>query len=834
MSSEERRRHRDELFEALLDLAPDEVGSRLGAVAMDDAALGLELEELLAIDRRDAAAALDAPAWIPEPPVSTLQPGEPLGRYLVERLIGSGGMGAVYLAHDPVVDRRVAIKVLTAAPDDSDWRARFEAELKLLGKVRHDHVVGVHDFGETPDGLLYFVMEYLEGEDLATAIANGRISDVDQKLQIAEQIAFALRDLHGAGIVHRDVKPANVVLERSGRVKLIDFGIAKSHVGERPATKALGTPEYMSPERIGAALVSPADDMYAYGLLLFELFTGRRAVSGPIDRVVDQILHHQLPVDAMRGLAPGRVIDIVSKATSKNSFERPRNFDDILERLANGDRQRGKRARTLVTAATVIGIAAALAAAWIGSQRWGQTEKVPSVAVLPFDVSSAAPDSDFAGDGLVESVTNALARVRDIRVIARATAASHRGQSKDPRALGRALNVEAVVVGRLTRTGEQLRINAELVKTDSGAQLWGQSYAGSEADLLRFSDDMVRQISARLRGSDAKRATTESLPGTRDAEAFQLYLRGRHALARSTVPDIQKAMALFDEALALDPTYALCYSGIADSYLALSGAYLVPRNAMGKAKAAAVRAMSLDPELPEAHLSKGIVDAFYDFNWDASAQSIRRAISLQPTDASSHLWYAWNLMLTGHPDEAVAEAQAAHEIDPLSVFIEVGLGQMYYFAGRPEEAVRRLEDSVRTSPKFFNARYYLGVAYLHANRTADAIRELEAAVKLDAQQPQPVAYLVYAHAMNGAPAAARLRFDELTRLSESRYVSRYLFAVANVGLRRHEQAIQSLNQAYEDRDDMLAVLGVDKTLDSLQKDPRVATLLTLIGVATRR
>jgi tetratricopeptide (TPR) repeat protein len=325
-------------------------------------------------------------------------------------------------------------------------------------------------------------------------------------------------------------------------------------------------------------------------------------------------------------------------------------------------------------------------------------------------------------------------------------------------------------------------------------------------------------------GQEAAHSPTSS-PG-----AYELYLRGRHALSRATVPEIQRAIDLFQRALGVDPTYPQAYAGLADSYLGLSGMYLKPRDAMTKAKAAAARALELDPKLPEAHVSNGVVLAFYDFDWEGSAAEFRRAIELNPQDAGVRLWYAWNLVLTGHGEAGIAEAPRARELDPLSAFVETGLAQMYYCSGQPSEAIQRLRVVVATDPGFFNGHYYLGVAYVQNGQYAEAIAELQEAERLDPQQPQPIAYLVYALARLGRTDAARGELARLNRMSNERYVSAYLQAVASAGLEQREETIRWLTTAHDDRDDMLAILRIERALSDVQTDQRIVALLQKIGL----
>jgi serine/threonine-protein kinase len=636
------------------------------------------------------------------------------------------------------------------------------------------------------------------------------------------------------------LKPANVMLDRSGCVKLIDFGIARTEDAADTQVGVLqGTPEYIAPERILGGPATPQVDVYAYGVLLFELFSGRRPFSGNTYEVLRSAVDEPLPIAALRRSAPRTIVSLVAAATAKDPKRRPQHFDAVVASLQQ-PLLRAFATKIAVIAAAVIVIALIGIAMLRRGGSPAPTNGEPaianalpgvsadSIAVLPFDVVGGNSDAQYVADGLAESLTNTLARIRAVRVIASATAFTFRGRT-DMQTIGRTLDVRTVVTGRLAPARNTFRLQVELVDVASGTQLWGQQYQGSEEDLLQFHNDLALGVSQQLRGDDSR--VPPRPPFTRSPQAFQLYLKGRHALAQGNVPDIQRAIGFFDAALAVDPSYALAYSGIADGFLSLSGMFLPPTHAMAKAEAAAERALELDPDLAEAHVSLGIVRGYYDFDWPASSDLFKRAIALQPANASAHLWYAWDLLLTDHPTEALVEAQRAQELDPLSSFIEIGAAQMHYYSGQPEEAIRRLERPVQSRPDFFNGRYYLGVAYLRVQRYADAIRELERASQLDTQQPQPLGYLAYAYARYGESAMAQRTVGRLQRLAASRYVSDYVFAIAAAGMGLRDEAVRRLERAYEQHDDMLSVLGVDQPFSEWRDDPRIVRLRSRLGIA---
>ncbi len=482
----------------------------------------------------------------------------------------------------------------------------------------------------------------------------------------------------------------------------------------------------------------------------------------------------------------------------------------------------------------------ALAAAGLALSAWVRESSISqnsrgvgyrpkSVVVLPFTNLSKDPEMEYVVDGLSESLTNSFSRVPNIRVISRSAALVYKGRSQDPRQIGRELRVDSVVMGRSTFGAGTMRLQTELVDAHSGGQLWGLQYEGTINDALKIQDDIARQVSERLQGRVADNQAGRIGQPTRDPEAFQLYLKAKHALSRYSVADVQRAIGYLDQALERDPNYALAYAALADCYWSLSGSALPPNEAFPKAKAAAKAAAALDSGLAEAHVALGVIHLWYDFSFHEAESELRRAIELNAHDASARLWLGWALVLNARLDEGIAQAKLAHELDPMSPFVETGLGQMYYCAGQPEEAIRHLRNVVAAAPAFYNGHFFLGVAYLHARQYASAIKEFREAERLDATQPFPVGNLAYASAMRGDRSRAEEYLRRLKQLSESRYVPQYLFALVSLGLGDHRSALRSLGRAFKERDDMIAMLKVDHLLDPLRMSPEFKSLLVRAG-----
>jgi serine/threonine-protein kinase len=773
-------------------------------------------------------------------------------RFALIELLGAGGMGEVYSARDGTLGRRVALKFIRPGLAVSGQaRTRLEREARALCSLAHPHVCALYDLvWDNTEPVL--VMEHLEGETLATRLARGRMP-LSELIPVALDILDGLSYAHRAGVVHRDLKPGNVMLAPTG-AKLFDFGIARTPDANRASEggtttrqrQIIGSVSYMSPEQATGRDVDGRSDIFSFGCLLYEMLTGIRAFARDSDlATVASVLESEpAPVRSIVPNAPTALVAILEKCLRKDPGHRYQQADDLRQALGAATAREGTEAAWRLTnvfrrlqatgwrwrlSATAAAVAVVAVVAF-GLRNQSAPQSTPggyTVAVLPFESQADASDLEYIADGLSESVTNALSRLQALHVVARSRAFAYKGRSASVQEIGRALGVRTVVTGRVSRAGDRLRVQADLIDVAAGTQLWGQQYEGELGDLLRFQTDVAQEVSRRLGASPP---TAMMVRSTDAPKAYELYLRGRHALLQSTVPESQRAIALFQEALAIDPLYALAYAGLADSYSTLSGMYLPPTDAMVKAKAAALKALEIDPNLVPAHISLGIVRGFFDYDWRQAEMSLARAVELQPDDAMSRLWHGWMLEFMGLHDAALAEGFRAVDLDPLSSFIETGLGQMYYYGGRPEMAITRLGNVVRSAPDFFHGHFALGLAYLHVDRFADAIGALERARRLDPQQAQPLAYLIYAHARSGNVRTARERAAELEEMQRSRYVSAYLLAISALSTGSRGQAVTLLQRAYEERDDLIATLLTDAPFAELRSDPRVQELLSRIGL----
>jgi TolB-like protein/Tfp pilus assembly protein PilF len=540
--------------------------------------------------------------------------------------------------------------------------------------------------------------------------------------------------------------------------------------------------------------------------------------------------------------------NIVTKALRKEPEQRyasvekfSEDIDRFLDNLPVHARRESLpyRARKFLKRNRVPTIAAALSAViflalvagvgrFAGSR--GGPDAARSIAVLPLENTSGDPEQEYFAEGLTDALINELAQVRGLRVISRTSSATLKGVRRPLPEIAKSLGVKTIAEGSVLRSGSRVRVTIRLVDAPQDRPVWSSTYEGELSDMVglqtRVTAAIANEIGVKLSAPNQAQAAPQRRV---DVGAYDAYLRGRRALFQASVEDIQRSIQLFGRALEIDPKYAPAYAGLADSYLGLSGMYLRPREAMAKAKGAAMHALEIDPNLAEAHVSMGVVRGWYDFAWGQAEEEFKRAIDLNPNDASAHLYYGQSLISIGRPQEAIRQVQLAHELDPLSSFVETGLGQIYFLSRQYQSAIQQLRNVIDSDPTFVHGHMFLGAAYLYTKQYGEAIKELEKAMQSDPRQPQSMAYLAYAHAKLGDRRTVDRYRRQLTDLSQTRYISGYLFAIIAIGAET-DNAITWLQKAYEDRDDMMAWLNVDAIWDPLRADPRFKLLVHQAGL----
>jgi serine/threonine protein kinase/tetratricopeptide (TPR) repeat protein len=750
----------------------------------------------------------------------TLAPGTRLGGYEVLALLGSGGMGDVYRARDPRLQREVAVKVLADhLVGDLAALARFEREARAVAALAHPGIVAIHDLGEE-GGTRFAVMELLEGETLRARLTRGP-PPRRRALEVAVALADALAAAHEKGIVHRDLKPENVFLTDAGPVKVLDFGLARELARAAVDTSApthpaltelgsiLGTLGYMAPEQLQGAVVDHRADIFSLGCVLYEMLAGQPAFPGRTKAAVaGAVMRDEPPPPSSRGGGGSPALDrVVARCLAKDPEERFQSTRDLAFDLR-----------------------AILEEAPASRRATATPSDVRSVAVLPFENVGGSADDEYLSDGLTESVLFSLSGERGLRVMARATVFRYKGRDLDPQTAGRDLGVDAVLTGRLRQRGERIRVDAELVDVEGGWLLWGERYDRRVHDLLSIQDEIATEIASKLRsrlgGDDEDEAARRP---TENTEAYQLYLRGRHSWNRRTADGFRRAVEFFQSATELDPTYALAYAGMADSFALLERyGVLPPADVMPRAKAAAQRALENDPELAEAHASLAIIATYYDWDWPAAEGGFRRALTLKPGYPTAHHWFAFLLAAMERHAEAWEEIQRARDLDPLSPIINTNVGTLLYFAGRFDEAVQELRRTLAVEPDFAVAHQWLGRALEQAREPEDAIPEHRRALEL-LGDPESIASLAHALAKAGRADEARAAFDDLDELSKERYVPSYWRALVHTGLGDEDGAFRCLASAVDERFDWLIFLRVEPAFRGLRADARFGEVLRRVG-----
>ena len=867
------------VFYGAADRPTDARAAFLAQACGSDEALRQEVESLLASDRL-AGGFIEVPAAelladtqdVLGPPAGTgaagadtpgaclphLHPGNHLGPYCIEALLGVGGMGEVYLAHDARLPRLAALKIVGKDQAGSGADAALLREARHASMLNHPCICGVYEVGEV-GGRPFIAMEYVEGETLRARVTRlGRIAAPDI-LRYGICIADALAHAHGRGVIHRDLKSANVMIGGDGHVKVLDFGLSRwlpdaagATVSFATDTRVLaGTLDYMAPEVLLGAAADPRADLWSLGILLFEMAAGRPPFRRPTPfETSSSILRAPLPPlpdDLPVGLA--LVIERCLERAPSRRYPRASDVVADLQALQERGRDRrrvvaglalrkltSRRALRLVGGAGVAG-AAALAALAAGV--WWATDAAPlpareiqSVAVLPLENASGPDVEGYFADGITEALITDLGATGVRRVISRTTAMTLRSARRSPTDIARELGVEAVVDGSVTRVNGRVGLTLRLRDGPTGRELW----SAADERPARETGVLVSGLAAGIAGAMHHAVAPEtsrrvSTLRTVDPAVYEAYLKGRYYWNERTDASLRLAVGFFQDAIARDPTYAPARVALADCYNQI-GTMLVgsgsPADYRPLAEASVVKALQIDPGLAEAHATLGYI-RHYDWKWDDSEWELVQAIRLNPNNPLAHIWYANLLVSRRRFSEAIREVQVALDLDPFSLAVITNVGWTLGYAGRRDEAIARFRQALELDPGYVQARMRLGGALAGGGRFDESISEYQAVVRLTGESTASLAALAGAYARAGRPAASRALLDRLLRESPARYVSPAAVAGVYEALGDADAAFAWMEKAYEERSNYMAYLAADGHA-RLRADPRFADLLRRTGL----
>lgn len=791
--------------------------------------------------------------------------------YKLKKLLGRGGMGAVFLAEDTRLGRNVAIKILPLnSTGEENSFLDLHREARAASAVTHPNIAHIYEYSSSGEQF-FLAMEFVSGKTLRELVKNRAIDQL-QAIDFIQQIASALQAAHNKGIIHRDIKPENIIISDDGIAKVLDFGLAKcenlnkyNEFGaadfDKYSNLIIGTVSYMAPEQIHAKAADERSDIWSLGIVFYEMLTGVR----PFDRdnshdTVKAILKEEPPLlSALDNKIPLFIERMIQKMLSKNIDDRYQNMADFLRDLKKFEDSQGVEGKEndstsnklnafgkyidylmrhkFIFAALLLLI---LLFGGFNSSTFferstggahGNGKLIKSIAVLPFGLTNNSEKS-YLAQGLTETIISKLSNVPEIVVKARDSTFYYQNKSYDPLTIGRALSAETLLTGTISEIGDELVIDVKLIESETGKTIWNKSYSDSAAQLIYVEDEIANDVSDFLRtGLSANDKAKILKNSTISNQAYDDYLKGRFHWSKRTAKDLEKSIEYFEHATQIDPNFALAYAGLADSYVLLSGyGVSTPHESFSRAKQAAQKALEIDETLAEAHCALGYVLFNYEWKFDESETEMKRAIELNPNYATAYHWYGnANLLAAGRFDESIAAMKKAQELDPLSLIVNADLGTNYLFARRIDDSIEQLNRTIELDEHFYYAHAYLGRAFLMKHEFGQALAEYKKAQKT-ADDPRVLMLLARTYTAMNQKSGAEKILIQLKAMKSKRYISDYYFALIYAGLNNKDKAFEHLEKALEHREGRMTLIKVDPLLDNIRSDARFPVLLRKVGL----
>ncbi len=781
--------------------------------------------------------------------------GTTLGLYRIQAQLGAGGMGTVYRATDTKLGRDVAIKVLPQRLADSpESLTRFEREARMLAALNHPNIATIHGFEQCGD-IHYLVMELVPGETLAERIARGPVPS-REALKICAQILEALEAAQIKGIIHRDLKPANIKLTSDGRVKGLDFGLAKGLEPERRAPDSslaetftvaqdptcvgqiLGTPLYMSPEQIRGLTLDARTDLWSFGCVLFELLSGRRPFSGPtVNDIMAQVLTQEPDWKTLPSDVPEHIRGLVRRCLEKAVDQRlpdPRAARrEIEQALTPPHAAQGRGKAVGVAAAAILGLVAV--AGWFNvgglKDRWfgpAASQQIRSIAVLPISNDSNDPSQEYFANGFTDALITDLSKLGALKVISRTSAMQYKGSKKTTREIAKELGVDAIVEGAVTREDGRVRISARLTQAASETVLWAENYERDLKDLLSLQGEVARQIAAGVRLTLTPDEQTRLAGHPVDPEVHDLYLKAQYSLDQDNVPDRKRAIDLFQQVVKKDASFAPAYAGLALSYAGLGRFYEEPHKVMPLAREAALKALSLDPTVSEAYTALATVKLQYDWDWAGAEQDVKKAIQLNHSSADAHDLYSAYYTALGNFKDALAEIQLARDVDPLSLRFADRFLYILVFFKDYDRAITEAQTMLARNPDFVMGHAWKAMALTMKGRFPEALDEQKRANDID-PNPGMQIFMAVIQASAGNKVEAEKLVHKIENVAKQQYVCNYEISQVYAALGDRDQAMKWLNSGLDQQCDCMIWLQGEPWMEPLRADSRYLDLIKRVG-----